>query len=293
VDYAMLSRAPIRAADPDPITQIHEALILGLRDYMAKCGFTQAVLGLSGGIDSAVVAALAAEALGPKNVHALIMPSPYSSEASALDALTLAKTLGITTTTLDIAEAYHTLRTLTGRSPDTDPDLADENLQARIRGTLLMTYSNRHGAMVLSTGNKSELAVGYCTLYGDMAGGLALISDLPKTHVYELAHWINHEREVIPDAILTKAPSAELKPDQCDQDALPPYAQLDAILLAYIEDHQSMDEIVAQGHDRAVVERIIELIHRNEYKRAQAAPGIKVSPKAFGIGRRFPIASKF
>lgn len=280
------------AAAP-PIRQVHDALVLGLRDYMAKCGFREVVIGLSGGIDSGVVCALAVAALGPHAVRGVCLPSPYSSEGSVRDAEALARNLGVHCERIPIDEIYAVYRrVLGGRTAAQPPDLAEENLQARIRGTILMTISNRTGAIVLSTGNKSELAVGYCTIYGDMVGGLALISDIPKTMVVELARWINREGVVIPEAILTKPPSAELRPDQTDQDTLPPYEILDGILKAHIEERLRVDEIVARGYDRAVVEEVIRRVNRNEYKRRQAAPGIKVTSKAFGLGRRFPIAAR-
>ncbi|MBI4366473.1 MAG: NAD+ synthase, partial [Deltaproteobacteria bacterium] len=293
VDLAALRRAaPLPRAAPPPAAEVHAALALGLRDYLAKCGFRSVLVGLSGGIDSALVAAIAAEALGPEAVRAVTMPSPYSGTASVRDAQALARNLGIRCDGIPIDGIYHAFRELLRPgSADAPPDVADENLQARIRGAILMTLSNRTGALVLSTGNKSELAVGYCTIYGDMVGGMALISDIPKTMVYALARWINRERIVIPEAILAKAPSAELRPHQTDQDTLPPYDVLDRILKAYIEDHAGIAAIARRGVPRAVVEDIVARIHRNEYKRRQAAPGIKITSKAFGMGRRFPIAA--
>lgn len=273
------------------------ALELGLSDYLAKTGFESVVLGLSGGIDSALTCAIAARALGPDKVRGLLMPSPHSSDHSVADALALAQNLGVQTHTLPIGPLMmgfsETLGAVEGfASPEAG--LALENIQARIRGTLLMAYSNRFGHLLLSTGNKSEVAVGYCTLYGDMAGGLALISDVPKLMVYELSRLINalEGREIIPESTLTKPPSAELRPDQLDTDSLPPYEVLDAIITAYVEGHQDEPEIVALGHEPALVRRVIELIHRTEYKRRQAAPGIKITSKAFGFGRRFPIAHR-
>lgn len=289
---ALRNSTPRRAREPAAIAQVHDALVLGLKDYMAKCGFREVVIGLSGGIDSAVVAALAVAALGPHAVRGYSMPSPYSSEGSRRDAAAVAANLNIPCESLPIDAIYAVYRKALRSEASHIPDLADENLQARIRGTLLMTMSNRTGAIVLSTGNKSELAVGYCTLYGDMVGGLALISDVPKTMVYALAAWINRDREIIPRAIFTKPPSAELRPNQTDQDTLPPYDVLDAILKAYVEEQHSIDEIVAAGFARPLVEAIIGRVNRNEYKRRQAAPGIKVTSTAFGLGRRFPIAAR-
>ncbi|MGM0574192.1 MAG: NAD+ synthase [Myxococcota bacterium] len=271
------------------------ALELGLRDYMDKCGFSQVVVGLSGGIDSAVVCAVAARALGPDKVVALLMPSPFSSDHSLVDARALARNLGVEHHVVpidDTMKAYEATlaRFFEGRKRD----VTEENIQARIRGNILMAWSNKFGHMVLSTGNKSELAVGYCTLYGDMAGGLSLISDLPKMMVYDVARLINADagREVVPENILDKPPSAELAPDQKDEDTLPPYPVLDEIVRLYVEEHESVEQIAARGHDPDEVERVVGLIHRNEYKRRQSAPGIKVTSKAFGFGRRFPIAHR-
>lgn len=276
-----------------PMQQVHEALVVGLRDYVAKCGFRTVVIGLSGGIDSSVVAALAVAALGPAAVCGITMPSPYSGPESRRDAEALARTLGIRCECHPIAEIYDAYRrAIGGRAGATMPDLAEENLQARIRGTILMTVSNRTGAIVLSTGNKSELAVGYCTIYGDMVGGLAVLSDIPKTMVYELADWINREREIVPAAVIAKPPSAELRPNQTDQETLPPYATLDAILKAYIEEHRSPEELIAIGFEASVVHDVVRRVNQNEYKRRQAAPGFKVTSKAFGMGRRFPIACR-
>lgn len=278
-----------RKAIPE-IEAIYEALLLGLRDYMAKCGFAKAVVGLSGGIDSSVVATLAADALGPKNVTGISMPSPYSSEGSVKDARLLARRLGIGFRVVPIDAIY--LEYLKSLRLDIRKgvDRAAENAQARIRGNILMGVSNKTGALVLSTGNKSELACGYCTLYGDMSGGLGLISDLPKTDVYRLARWLNRKSPRIPPAILKKAPSAELKPNQTDQDTLPPYPVLDAILREYIEEHRDIASIVAGGFSKKLVRRVAAMVDGNEYKRRQAPPGIRVTSKAFGIGRRLPIA---
>jgi NAD+ synthase (glutamine-hydrolysing) len=270
------------------------ALVLGLRDYAHKCGFTKAVLGLSGGIDSALTAALAAEALGHENVLGVAMPSRYSSAGSLADAEAVARNLSIGYRVIPIDGIYQAhLDALAPVFAGLAPDIAEENLQARARGAVLMALSNKFGSLLLTTGNKSELAVGYCTLYGDMAGGLAVISDVPKTLVYRLARYINREREVIPESTITKPPSAELRPDQKDSDSLPPYDVLDPIVQAYVEDALDVDAIVARGHDRETVVRVVRLIDGSEYKRRQAAPGIKISSKAFGIGRRFPVAASY
>ncbi len=270
------------------------ALRLGLGDYMRKTGFTKAVVGLSGGIDSAVTAAIACGALGPDNVLGIAMPARYSSKASVLDAKRLAENLGIGFKIVPIDTIYQGyLDTLEEHFEGRRRDVAEENIQARIRGNILMAFSNKFGYLLLATGNKSELAVGYCTMYGDMSGGLAVISDVPKIMVYELARYINRKCEVIPEEILGKAPSAELRPDQKDQDSLPPYDILDRILIACIEDRLSIDEIVDRGFDRETVEWVVKTVKRNEYKRYQAAPGLKITSKAFGVGRRMPIASKY
>lgn len=276
----------------DDLSDIYEALVLGLKDYVHKCGFQKVVLGLSGGIDSTLVAVLAVEALGAENVLGVMMPSLYSSEGSLTDAEALAHNLKISFQKYSITEVYQCYRSLFGRSENTPPDLADENVQARIRGNILMTLSNRHGAMVLTTGNKSEFAMGYCTLYGDMSGGLAVIADLLKTKVYELCHYIQKQKVVIPQDVLTKAPSAELRPNQKDQDSLPPYDVLDAILKAIIEDQKTVKQILKMGFEPATVKRVLKSLHQNEYKRRQAAPGLKITPRAFGIGRRYPLARK-
>jgi NAD+ synthase (glutamine-hydrolysing) len=278
------------------VASVHAALVLGLSDYCRKVGFRKVVLGLSGGIDSSVVAALAVEALGAQNVLGVSMPSRYSSEHSRSDAALLAANLGIELQVVPIGrihEAYEAQ--LAGPFAGREPDVTEENIQARIRGNILMAFSNKFGHMVLSTGNKSELAVGYCTLYGDMAGGLAIISDVPKTMVYALARHINEAagRPLIPDGPLTKPPSAELRPNQTDQDSLPPYEQLDAILERYVEREQSADQIISAGFPAEVVRRVVRLVDRNEYKRKQAAPGLKVTGRAFGHGRRMPIAQGY
>ena len=274
--------------------KIHKALSLGVRDYLHKCGFASAVIGLSGGIDSAVTAAVAVDALGAENVRGVAMPSQYSSQGSLEDAEHLANALGIQYDVVPIEPVFEQLKSqLREIFEGLNEDTAEENMQARIRGNILMSMSNKFSSLLLTTGNKSELAVGYCTLYGDMCGGLAVISDLPKTKVYSLAKWINRDREIIPESTLTKPPSAELRPGQVDQDSLPPYDMLDSILEAYVVDGQDAEAIIASGHDKATVERIIRLINLNEYKRRQAAPGIKITSKAFGVGRRIPVAKRF
>jgi NAD+ synthase (glutamine-hydrolysing) len=273
---------------------VYAALVLGTRDYMRKCGFQKAIVGLSGGIDSAITAVIAAEAVGPENVIGVGMPGPYSSPGSIEDARELAKNLGIRFELLSIncaVEAYR--ETLQDVFAGREEDATEENIQSRARGTLLMALSNKFGAIVLSTGNKSELGVGYCTLYGDMVGGLAVISDVPKTLVYRLSHYANLRRAVIPQATLEKPPSAELRPDQKDSDSLPPYEVLDAVLEDCVEDAHSVERIATdRNFDIEVVRRVVRMVDRAEYKRQQAAPGIKISPKAFGYGRRFPIAAK-
>ncbi|CAN5858073.1 NAD+ synthase [soil metagenome] len=278
------------------VAAVHDALVLGLRDYVRKCGFHTVVLGLSGGIDSALVAALAVEALGADRVFGVALPSRYSSEHSVADARALADNLGIAFQIIPIEEVHssfeHTLAPLfAGHSSD----VTEENLQARTRGVLLMALSNKFNHLLLTTGNKSELAVGYATLYGDMCGGLAVISDVPKTTVYELCRWMNTRagRAVIPESTLTKPPSAELRPDQVDQDSLPPYDILDEILERYIESDQGASEIIQAGFEPEVVRRVIRLVDRSEYKRRQAPPGLKVTGRAFGSGRRMPIAQGY
>ena len=274
--------------------ELHAALVLGLRDYVRKCGFHSVVLGLSGGIDSAIVAALAVDALGPENVTGVLMPGPYSSSHSVDDALRLAANLGMTTHTVPIGPMMDAaLASFAPVFGGRAPDVTEENLQARLRGITLMAMSNKFGHLLLTTGNKSELAVGYCTIYGDMCGGLAVISDVPKTRIYALAGWLNRDREVIPPNTIGKPPSAELRPDQTDQDSLPPYDVLDAILERLVERHWSGDEIIADGFDHDTVRRIIRMVDGNEWKRHQAAPGLRVTSKAFGVGRRMPIAQRF
>ena len=273
----------------------YSALVLGTRDYIQKCGFQKAIVGLSGGIDSALTAVIAADAVGAENVIGVGMPGPYSSPGSIADARALARNLGIRFELLSINPAYEAYRQiLSGVFAGLPQDVTEENIQSRARGAVLMALSNKFGAIVLSTGNKSELGVGYCTLYGDMVGGLAVISDVPKTLVYRLSAYVNSRRPVIPQASLEKAPSAELRPDQKDSDSLPPYEILDAILEDYIEDSQSAEQIAAdRKFDIELVKRVIRMVDRAEYKRQQAAPGLKISPKAFGYGRRVPIAAKF
>ena len=279
---------------PGEEASVYSALLLGTRDYVHKCGFRQVIVGLSGGIDSALTAAIAADAMGPQNVIGVGMPGPYSSQGSIDDARMLAENLGIRFELLCITEPFESYRkTLRKTFAGCKEDVTEENIQSRIRGNLLMALSNKFGALVLSTGNKSELGVGYCTLYGDMAGGLAVISDVPKTMVYRLAHYVNSRRPVIPQASLEKPPSAELRPDQKDSDSLPAYEVLDAILEDYVEDLHSAEQIaVDRGFDLGLVKNVIRMVDRAEYKRQQAAPGLKVSAKAFGYGRRFPIAAK-
>ena len=279
----------------EEIEYAYRALVVGTRDYVRKCGFTKVLMGLSGGIDSAVVASIAATALGPENLLGVSMPGPFSSEGSRLDAKALADNLGIQLITVPITDVYDAYRKALAPAFVNRPvDVTEENIQARIRGNYLMALSNKFGSMVLSTGNKSELAVGYCTLYGDMAGGLGVISDVPKLMVYELAYWINRERELIPRSTIGKAPSAELRPNQRDEDSLPPYDVLDRVLKSYIEDLQSPQEIADHyGFDLKLVQDIALRVDRNEYKRKQAAPGLKITSRAFGFGRPFPIAQKF
>ncbi|MGH9744065.1 MAG: NAD+ synthase, partial [Candidatus Acidiferrum sp.] len=279
----------------EKIAYAFRALITGTHDYVHKCGFSKVLVGLSGGIDSAVVASIAVEALGPGNVLGVSMPGPFSSEGSKVDAQALAHNLGIECLTLPINEVFDAYqKTLAPAFGGRPMDVTEENIQARVRGNYLMAVSNKFGSMVLSTGNKSEMSVGYCTLYGDMAGGLAVISDVPKLMVYELAAWINRESELIPRLSIEKVPSAELRPNQKDEDSLPPYDVLDPILKAYIEDLRSPQEIADEyGFDLKLVREIALLVDRNEYKRKQAPPGLKITSRAFGFGRPFPIAQKF
>ncbi|MEH2228985.1 MAG: NAD+ synthase [Nostoc sp.] len=290
-DLQLGSVAPVYESEDEEIWQ---ALVLGVRDYARKCRFSKVVLGLSGGIDSAIVAAIATAALGKENVLGVLMPSPYSSEHSISDALALADNLGIKTNLLAIGELMQGFdRTLGDLFAGTEFGLAEENIQSRIRGNLLMAIANKFGYLLLSTGNKSEMAVGYCTLYGDMNGGLAVIADVPKTCVYSLCHWLNRHNEIIPQNVLTKAPSAELKPGQVDRDSLPPYEVLDDILQRLIHNHQSAAQIVAAGHDAVIVDRVIQMVARAEFKRRQAPPGLKITDRAFGTGWRMPIASNW
>ena len=284
------------ATDLGAESEVWRALVLGTRDYARKCGFSRVVLGLSGGIDSALTAAIAAEALGPSNVLGVLMPSPYSSRGSIDDAVALAANIGIDTITLPIEPAMQAMEgTLADAFAGTMRDVTEENIQARIRGNLLMALSNKRGALLLTTGNKSELAVGYCTLYGDMSGGLGVIADVPKTMVYRVSRWLDDRegRAVIPEAVLTKAPSAELRPNQTDQDSLPPYDVLDEILERHIERHEPASAIVAAGFDATTVQRVLRLVRSAEFKRKQAAPGLKVTDRAFGTGWRMPIAARY
>jgi NAD+ synthase (glutamine-hydrolysing) len=294
ISVAQSSDAPFPAAELPPEQEIYEALVLGVRDYFSKCGFRSAVLGLSGGIDSAVTAAIAVAALGKENVVGVSMPSQYSSQGSLDDAAILAKNLGILRHVVPIKEPFDALKNqfkeiFAGKSEDT----TEENMQSRLRGLVLMSMSNKFGHLLLTTGNKSELAVGYCTIYGDMCGGLAVISDVPKTMIYRLANWINRETEVIPNNSITKPPSAELKPNQKDQDTLPPYEVLDEILKMYVEEQLSPEDIVARGFDHEIVRWIQRKVDMNEYKRRQAAPGLRVTSLAFGIGWRMPVAQRY
>ena len=274
--------------------ELFDALVLGTRDYFAKCGFKSAVLGLSGGIDSAVTAVIGAAALGAENVLGVTMPTRYSSEGSVGDSLQLAAALGIRCLTIPIEKSFTAFKEqMTPFFEEKPEDVTEENMQPRLRGMTLMALSNKFGHLLLTTGNKSELAVGYCTLYGDMCGGLALISDVPKMMIYQLARWLNRDREIIPAATIEKPPSAELRPDQRDQDTLPPYEILDPILELLIEEHLSPDEIIARGFDAQTVRWVVKRVAQNEYKRAQAVPGLKVTSKAFGVGRKMPVAQRF
>jgi NAD+ synthase (glutamine-hydrolysing) len=294
VSVAQSSAKPFVANELLPEQEIYEALLLGIRDYFSKCGFKTAVLGLSGGIDSAVTAAIAVAALGKANVVGVSMPSQYSSKGSLDDAAALAKNLGIVRHVVPIKEPFEALKNqfkeiFAGKGEDT----TEENIQSRLRGLILMSMSNKFGHLLLTTGNKSELAVGYCTIYGDMCGGLAVISDVPKTMIYRLANWINREVEVIPQNSITKPPSAELKLNQRDQDTLPPYDVLDEILKMYVEEQLSPEDIAGRGFDPEIVRWIQRKVDMNEYKRRQAAPGLRVTSQAFGIGWRMPIAQRY
>lgn len=289
------SSADVRVSPPeDPSADIYAALVLGLRDYATKCGFKRALVALSGGIDSAVVAVIAAEAFGPENVIGVSLPSAISSQHSKDDARILADTLGIRFETIAIANAVEAAETALGPIfSGRNRDVTEENIQARVRGVIMMALSNKFGSILLTTGNKSEVAVGYCTLYGDMCGGLAVISDVFKTQIYALSRWINRDREIIPLNTIEKPPSAELRPGQVDQDSLPPYDVLDAILKGYVEEGLSRRDLIAQGFSEAVVNDIVRKVDLNEYKRKQAAPGLKITPLAFGVGRRIPIVQKY
>lgn len=296
---------PVEFIPMGALESTYYALVLGLRDYCHKCGFKSIVLGLSGGIDSALTCAIAVSALGKENIRGVTMPSRYSSDGSVSDAEDLANRLGIKFHTVPIADPHQTLESLLGSHFEgREPDVTEENIQARIRGVILMAFSNKFGSLLVTTGNKSELAVGYCTLYGDMCGGMAVLSDVPKTTVWALSKWINNSENsplrkayncaVIPENSITKPPSAELRPDQCDQDSLPEYEILDQIVERYVEREQSADQIIEQtGFDRDMVLRFVQLIDRNEYKRKQAAPGLKITGRAFGVGRRMPMAQRY
>ncbi len=290
---------PTTATHPEyqPLSEpeaIYHALVLGLKDYVKKCGFKKVVLGLSGGIDSAVTCCIAVAALGRENVLGVTMPSEFSSSGSVDDSYLLAQNLGIEIWTIPITTLHHAyLATMEKFFAGTRPDITEENIQARIRGNILMAISNKFGHLVLTTGNKSELAVGYCTLYGDMSGGLAVLADVPKTRVYQLAHYINWEKQIIPETIINKPPSAELRPNQRDQDTLPPYETLDQIIALYVDEELGPKEIIQQGFDQETVKWTLKKIATNEYKRRQAPPGIKITSRAFGSGRRFPIAAHY
>ena len=291
--YSLLKGECNKSIDKEE-AEIWSALVLGVRDYGRKCGFSKAVLGLSGGIDSAIVAAIAAEALGPANVLSVLMPSPYSSDHSLTDAMALVENIGIRSERLAIGEAMAVYDQVLGPLfAGTAFGVAEENIQSRIRGNLLMAIANKFGYLLLSTGNKSEIAVGYCTLYGDMNGGLAVIADLPKTKVFNLCRWLNRDREIIPSNIITKPPSAELKPGQMDCDSLPSYEVLDDILHRIVHQYQSPREIIAAGHEPEVVNKVMKLVARAEFKRRQAPPGLKITDRAFGTGWRMPIASNW
>ena len=289
-----LTNIPASVEEMEEPEQLYRALVLGLRDYAHKCGFQSVCLGLSGGIDSALTAVIAADALGADNVYGLTMPSPYSSRGSVDDSFQLAKALGISCREIGIERPFTAVKeSLSDLFAGQKEDVTEENMQARIRGLYLMSFSNKFGHLLLTTGNKSELAVGYCTIYGDMCGGLAVISDLPKTKVYEVSRWINREREIIPWNTIDKAPSAELRPDQKDQDTLPPYDVLDAILHRLVELQEDPEHVIGAGYEETLIRWVQRRIDLNEWKRQQAAPGLRVTSKAFGIGRRMPIVQRF
>jgi NAD+ synthase (glutamine-hydrolysing) len=294
------SQAPEQPSPPEiveplsPVAEMYEALVLGTRDYVRKNGFTDVVIGMSGGIDSSLVAAIAADALGPEHVHGVSMPSRYSSEGSKDDARELADALGVDYRTVAIEPAHAALLEMLKPSfADLPEDLAEENMQARVRGITLMALSNKFGWLVLATGNKSEMATGFSTIYGDMVGGFAVIKDVTKTRVYELCRERNRRSAVIPESVLTKPPSAELRPGQRDDQSLPPYDELDPILEAYVEDDMTAGEVAQAGYDSALVRRVVTLVDRAEYKRRQAPPGVRVTPKAFGKDRRLPITNRY
>ncbi|MBP6302667.1 MAG: NAD+ synthase [Bacteroidia bacterium] len=299
-DYSLVTLEEINTSKgthtttPQKMEQIEHALVLGIRDYFKKLGFTKAILGLSGGIDSALVVYLAARALGEENVKAVLMPSQFSSDHSISDSLELCKNLRVTHELIPIERAFNTFRELLQPAFGNLPfDLTEENMQARCRGLILMGLSNKFGYILLNTSNKSELAVGYGTLYGDMCGGLSVIGDLYKTEIFELCRYINRDNEIIPENIITKPPSAELRPNQKDSDSLPDYEQLDPILFEYIEKRKSPGEIIRMGYNESIVKRILRLVNMNEYKRHQTPPILRISPKAFGMGRRMPIVAKY
>ena len=284
----------ISVREDNQLEEIYNALVLGLKDYVTKCGFRSALIGLSGGIDSALTAVIAERALGADNVYGVTMPSEFSSSGSVNDSLSLAENLGIGFEEVPIKNSFATLKAeLSEVFQNYEEDITEENMQARIRGLFLMSISNKKGHLLLTTGNKSELAVGYCTIYGDMCGGLAVISDLPKTLVYKLAKWINRKKEIIPWETIEKAPSAELKPNQKDQDTLPDYEILDQILELYVDQSISVSSIIAKGYDKDLVKWIASRVEMNEWKRWQSAPGLRVTSKAFGVGRRIPIAHRY
>ena len=289
----LTNQSDVRPAAGSDTESLLAALVMGTRDYVCKCGFSKVVIGLSGGIDSALTACIAARALGPEHVSTIFMPSRYTSRDNYEDTQQLAENLGVSYRVVPIDTIYSSFLESLPFASESEPGVTEQNLQARIRGTTLMAVSNKEGSILLSTGNKSELAVGYCTLYGDMNGGLAVISDVPKTMVYELSRFINRQGEIIPQRVLDKAPSAELKPDQTDQDDLPAYDVLDPLLTGYIEELKGERELIQEGHHRKLVEDVVSRVVRNEYKRYQAAPGLKVTSKAFGYGRRYPMAQRY